>query len=159
MQNGRVKAAYVVDRQGIAAAVSKMAFGNALGVTIEHNVDERDLFTPYIADLICEVPAEKVGELASTYTVIGEVTDKPVLSYKDTEITIREAVSAWTNRWKKYSRPYPVQSFRGRCPECGSSRRKRNCCRQLLSGKEHPRMLPQAGTADRIHSGLPGNEL
>ena len=29
----------------------------------------------------------------------------------------------------------------GRCPECGSSRRKRNCCRQLLSGKEHPRML------------------
>ena len=47
----------------------------------------------------------------------------------------------------------------GRCPECGSSRRKRNCCRQLLSGKEHPRMLPQAGTADRIHSGLPGNEL
>lgn len=59
MQNGRVKAAYVVDRQGIAAAVSKMAFGNALGVTIEHNVDERDLFTPYIADLICEVPAEK----------------------------------------------------------------------------------------------------
>ena len=101
MQNGRVKAAYVVDRQGIAAAVSKMAFGNALGVTIEHNVDERDLFTPYIADLICEVPAEKVGELASTYTVIGAVTDKPVLSYKDTEITIREAVSAWNKPLEK----------------------------------------------------------
>ena len=101
MQNGRVKAAYVVDRQGIAAAVSKMAFGNALGVTIEHNVDERDLFTPYIADLICEVPAEKVGELASTYTVIGEVTDKPVLSYKNTEITIREAVSAWNKPLEK----------------------------------------------------------
>ena len=101
MQNGRVKAAYVVDRQGIAVAVSKMAFGNALGVTIEHNVDERDLFTPYIADLICEVPAEKVGELASTYTVIGEVTDKPVLSYKDTEITIREAVSAWNKPLEK----------------------------------------------------------
>ena len=97
----KLKAAYVVDRQGIAAAVSKMAFGNALGVTIEHNVDERDLFTPYIADLICEVPAEKVGELASTYTVIGEVTDKPVLSYKDTEITIREAVSAWNKPLEK----------------------------------------------------------
>ena len=101
MQNGRVKAAYVVDRLGIAAAVSKMAFGNALGVTIELNVDERDLFTPYIADLICEVPAEKVGELASTYTVIGEVTDKPVLSYKDTEITIRAAVSAWNKPLEK----------------------------------------------------------
>ena len=49
----------------------------------------------------CEVPAEKVGELASTYTVIGEVTDKPILSYKDTEITIREAVSAWNKPLEK----------------------------------------------------------
>ena len=101
MLNDRVKAAYVVDRQGIAAAVSKMAFGNALGVKIEHNVDERDLFTPYIADLICEVSADQVGALASTYTVIGEVTETPVLSYKDTEITIREAVAAWNKPLEK----------------------------------------------------------
>ena len=28
----------------LAAAVSKMAFGNGLGVKIEHSVDKRDLF-------------------------------------------------------------------------------------------------------------------
>ena len=78
-----------------------MVFGNALGVTIEHNVDERDLFTPYIADLICEVPADQVGALASTYTVIGEVTEEPVLAYKDTKITIREAVVAWNRPLEK----------------------------------------------------------
>ncbi len=43
-----VKAAYALDSHGIAAAVSKMAFGNALGVTIEHNVDARDFFAPYL---------------------------------------------------------------------------------------------------------------
>ena len=38
---------------GIAAAVSKMAFGNQLGVKIEHNLDERDLFAPGFGDIIC----------------------------------------------------------------------------------------------------------
>ena len=50
MQNGRVKAAYVVDRQGIAAAVSKMAFGNALGVRSEERrvgKECRSRWSPY----------------------------------------------------------------------------------------------------------------
>ncbi|MCI5647928.1 MAG: phosphoribosylformylglycinamidine synthase [Fusicatenibacter sp.] len=98
---GRVAAAYVVDRQGIAAAVSKMAFGNALGVKIEHSVDERDLFSPYLADLICEVPSEAVGSLASTYTVIGEVTNDAAFCYRDVKITMEEAVSAWTGTLEK----------------------------------------------------------
>ncbi|MDD7739355.1 MAG: phosphoribosylformylglycinamidine synthase, partial [Lachnospiraceae bacterium] len=101
MRAGRVSAAYVVDRQGIAAAVSKMAFGNALGVKIEHSVDERDLFSPYIADLICEVPSEEVGRLASSYTVIGEVTDDAALCYKNVKITMEEAVAAWTGTLEK----------------------------------------------------------
>lgn len=60
---------------GIAAAVSKMAFGNGLGVRIEHDVDARDLFSPYFGDLICEVSGENVGRLACSYRVIGEVTE------------------------------------------------------------------------------------
>ena len=56
--------AYALDRHGIAAAVSKMAFGNKMGVKIEHNVDVRDLFSPYFGDLICEVEAGKVSELS-----------------------------------------------------------------------------------------------
>ena len=61
MKDGKVLAAYALDRHGIAAAVSKMAFGNRLGVKIEHNVDERDLFSPYFGDIICEIPDGKVG--------------------------------------------------------------------------------------------------
>ena len=95
IQNGNIVSAYVLDRHGIAAAVSKMAFGNSMGVKIESNVDKRDLFAPAFADIIAEVPAEKVSELAITYTVIGEVTDKAVFEYGDVTIELKEAVDTW----------------------------------------------------------------
>ena len=92
---GRIVSAYALDRYGVIAAVSKMAFGNAKGVKLEHNIDERDLFAPAFGDIIAEVPADKVGELSITYTVIGEVTDKPVFSYKNVEISVFEAADIW----------------------------------------------------------------
>lgn len=96
VHSGRIVSAYALDRHGIAAAVSKMAFGNGMGVKIEHNVDKRDLFTPAFGDLIAEVPADKVGELAITYTLIGEVTDDKAISYSDMCIDLEEALCAWT---------------------------------------------------------------
>ena len=100
--DGKVLSAYALDRHGIAAAVSKMAFGNQLGVKIESNLDERDLFAPGFGDIICEVPADKVGELSVTYTVIGEVTDNAKFTYKDgMEISMKEALDAWTGTLEK----------------------------------------------------------
>ena len=95
IQAGKVVSAYALDRHGIAAAVSKMAFGNALGVKIEHNLDPRDFFAPGFGDIIMEVPADKVGELSITYTLIGEVTDDGKFSYGNTGITEKEAEEAW----------------------------------------------------------------
>ncbi len=93
---GRILSAYAVDGKGLAAAVSKMAFGNHMGVKIEHNVDERDLFTPGFGNIVAEVPDGKVGELGITYTLIGEVTDKAALEYRDVCITMEDAIRAWT---------------------------------------------------------------
>ncbi|OUP51274.1 phosphoribosylformylglycinamidine synthase [Lachnoclostridium sp. An181] len=93
---GNIVSAYALDRHGIAAAVSKMAFGNGCGVKIEHNLDKRDFFAPAFGDIIAEVPAEKVSKLAITYTVIGEVTDDDCFSYADTKISLDEAKEAWT---------------------------------------------------------------
>ena len=101
IQNGRIISAYALDRHGIAAAVSKMAFGNKLGVKIKHNLDKRDFFRPAFGDLVCEVRDGKVGELACEYTVIGEVTDKGVFEYADTQITMDEALQAWTGTLEK----------------------------------------------------------
>lgn len=102
IQAGKVLSAYALDRHGIAAAVSKMAFGNRMGVKIEHNLDERDLFAPGFGDIICEVADGKVGELSVTYTVIGEVTDKDGFEYKDgLWISMDEAMGAWTGTLEK----------------------------------------------------------
>ena len=101
MQAGKVVSAYALDRHGIAAAVCKMAFGNAMGVKIEHNLDPRDFFAPGFGDLVLEVPAEKVGQLSITYTVIGEVTADGKFSYGNAEITLDEAYKAWTGTLEK----------------------------------------------------------
>ncbi len=101
IQAGNMVSAYALDRHGIAAAVSKMAFGNGLGVKVEHSVDARDLFTPAFGDIVAEVPADKVGALTVAYTVIGEVTAEPVLAHGDVTITIEEATAAWTGTLEK----------------------------------------------------------
>ena len=95
IHSGRIVAAYALDRHGVIAAVSKMAFGNGMGVKIEHNIDARDLFAPAFGDIIAEVPADKVGELGITYTVIGEVTEDATFSYGNEKISLAEAECAW----------------------------------------------------------------
>ena len=94
--NGKIVSAYALDRHGVIAAVSKMAFGNGMGVKIEHSMDARELFAPAFGDIVAEVPADKVGELSISYTVIGEVTDDAKFAFGDTEITLKEAEDAWT---------------------------------------------------------------
>ncbi len=93
---GRILSAYALDGKGLAVAVSKMAFGNHMGVKLEHNVDERDLFTAGFGNIVAEVPEGMVGQLSITYTVIGEVLERPSLEYRDVVIPLTEALEAWT---------------------------------------------------------------
>ena len=95
---GRIVSAYALDRHGVIAAASKMAFGNHMGVKIEHNMDERDLFAPAFGDIIAEVKDGEVGNLQITYTVIGEVTDQDSFEYGSVRIGMDEALAAWTGK-------------------------------------------------------------
>ena len=92
---GRIISAYAVEGNGLAEAVSKMAFGNKLGVRIEHNVDPRDFFAAAWGDIVCEVPDGMVGQLSISYTVIGEVTDRGAFEYGNVSIAMDEALDAW----------------------------------------------------------------
>ena len=98
---GRIVSAYALDRHGVIAAVSKMAFGNRKGVKIEHNMDPRELFAPAFGDIIAEVEDGQVGNLQITYTVIGEVTDADSFEYGNVRIGIDEALGAWTGTLEK----------------------------------------------------------
>ena len=91
---GKIVSAYALDSHGVIAALSKMAFGNGLGVKVEHNFDPRDAFAPGFGWIAAEVPDGKVGELSIQYTLIGEVTEKD-FSYGHITISHEEAAAAW----------------------------------------------------------------
>ena len=91
IHDGKIVAAYALDRHGIVPAVSKMAFGNRMGVTLDASVEAKDLFAPAFGDLIAEVPADKLDGLTIDYTVIGEVTEEQNFEYKDTKIALADA--------------------------------------------------------------------
>lgn len=66
IQQKAIVSAYALDGKGIAAAVSKMAFGNKFGVTMEQDVCEDCMFSPHFGKLIAEVPADKVDLVEET---------------------------------------------------------------------------------------------
>ena len=118
MQAGRIVSAYALERHGIAAAASKMAFGNRLGVKIEHDLDPRDFFSPAYGDLLVEVKDGQVGNLVSTYRVIGEVTDDNTFSYGNARISLDDMLGAWTGTLEKVFRTHagvdaPIDADRG----------------------------------------------
>ena len=104
MAQGVVRAAYALDAKGVAAAVSKMAFGNKLGVAIDKDLAKEELFTNGLGDIIAEMPADAVEKLAAgslQYTVIGTVTEEAAFVYGDVKITMEEALQAWTSKLDK----------------------------------------------------------
>ncbi len=148
IQQKAIVSAYALDGKGIAAAVSKMAFGNKLGVTLEGDVCRDCLFAPHFGKLVAEVLAEKVDLVKDTIAaameeyaqadgengqsaaapqdmqagaagmqdteepargcghasycrVIGEVNSSQNFIYGDMEISMEEAIAAWTGTLEK----------------------------------------------------------
>ncbi len=99
-----IVSAYALDAKGVAAAVSKMAFGNKLGVAIDNEVTTDDLFANGLGDIVAEIPADKLAVLDAKeieYTVIGTVTEEAAFVYGDVKITMDEAIAAWTSKLEK----------------------------------------------------------
>ena len=63
IQDGAIVSAYALDGKGLAAAVSKMAFGNKLGVTIEDEVTSDTLFAPGFGNIVAEVPVDALSKV------------------------------------------------------------------------------------------------
>ncbi len=93
MQEEAIVSAYALDAKGAAAALAKMAFGNRLGVTVEADVDARELFCNGLGDLLVEMPEEKLALLKErdlAYRVVGTVTAEPVLRAGQTQIALEK---------------------------------------------------------------------
>ena len=101
IHSGAIVSAYALDRHGIISAVSKMAFGNGLGVELNSELSAADTFAPAFGDLVAEVAADKLDKLTVDYTVIGEVSENKLFKYGDAEITLAEAKTAWEEPLEK----------------------------------------------------------
>ncbi len=101
IQNKTIVSAYVPDRTGIVAAVSKMAFGNKLGVAFNSVLKAAQLFSPEFGCIIAEVPADKLGSVTESYTLVGEVNDSAAFTYGNVTVTMDEALKAWTEKLDK----------------------------------------------------------
>ena len=111
--NKTIVSAYALDAKGVAAAVSKMAFGNKLGVAVDAEVSVDDLFANGLGDILAEIPAEKLSlldEMGVDYTVIGTVTEEPAFVYGDVRISMEEALSAWSSKLEKV---FPTKAVKG----------------------------------------------
>ena len=98
MGAGNIVSAYALDEHGLCAALSKMAFGNKLGVTIYDEVAGETVFGPGFGNIVAEVPEDKLDEVLESgmAVLIGEVNDEQMFYFEDAEITMEEALAAWT---------------------------------------------------------------
>ena len=88
---------YALGFGGVIEAVSKMAFGNKLGVTLCDHLAKEDYFKAAYGDIIAEVSEENLAKLNVEYTVIGSVTEDARFVCGDAVISMDEALAAWTN--------------------------------------------------------------
>ena len=86
-------AAFTLDAKGIIPAVSKMAFGNKIGITIDDSWDGKDLFAPGFGDIVAEIAADK--EVTIDHDVVGMTNDTKTLEKGDVVITLDEAIKTW----------------------------------------------------------------
>ena len=110
---GKVKAAYALDSRGLAAGVSKMAFGNRLGVSFDGQLKPVDLFENALGDLVLEINPEDLSAFVGqglNYRTVGEVIQEPVFNYADSSVTVKEALASWTSRLEKV---FPTRADKG----------------------------------------------
>ncbi len=113
---GLILSAYALDAKGLAAAVSKMGFGNKKGVTVFSDVTTAELFAPGFGNIVAEIPAGRLDEVKAVLAeagltgadkLVGRVNGEKAFVYGDMRITMDEALAAWTGTLEKV---FPTRS-------------------------------------------------
>ena len=122
-----------------------MAFGNKMGVKIEHNVDPRDFFGAGWGNIVCEVAEGKVGELSIHTYFIWRSNRQGVFEYGNTTITMDD--------FSKLD-----EDLRGRIPNCYRQRKTGEAQKieeKLYDTDTILHLRLKAGTAGSIYPCIP----
>ena len=98
MEGGRVLAAQAVTMGGIAEAVSKMSFGNKIGVNFDETLDESLLFSPGCGSIVLEIKdGEDTAELLGKvdFRLLGRTVEEESITVNGVTVPIEEALKAW----------------------------------------------------------------
>lgn len=97
VKEGKIKAAYALDGHGLAAAVSKMGFGNRIGADIYEEVARETVFGPGYGNIIAEVDGDYLDEIVNSNMAVhvGETCKEEDFFYEDMSIPMDEALAAW----------------------------------------------------------------
>ena len=95
-REGKIFSSYAVGYGGTLEAISKMAFGNQLGVRLDADQAIEHLVKKDYGSIVAEMNPEDVKELTIPYTKLGVVIEEPQFEYGDNILTIKEALNAWT---------------------------------------------------------------
>ena len=116
IQKGIIVSAYVVEGYGLAESLSKMAFGNGMGFTLNADLPKEMLFRPYIGEIVAELAPghEDALEILPDGVVVshvGEVTDDGTFSYGSVQISLAEAEASWK---KPLEKVFPTIAVEGK---------------------------------------------
>ena len=103
----KIASAYAVGFGGICEAVSKMAFGNEVGVTLNDQLSIDELFAKDYGSIIVEMDPEDYAACKLAGKEIGTVTEQPNFVAGTTSISMKEAYEAWTGRLEEV---FPTRS-------------------------------------------------
>ena len=78
-----------------------MAFGNKLGFALNSDLKEESLFAPAYGCIVAEVAKDKLDNIKTAYTKLGEVKEKAAFTYKEVSINVEEALSVWEDKLEK----------------------------------------------------------
>lgn len=101
MREGEILSAYALDGYGLVPALSKMAFGNGYGVSIDKGISSEILFAPAYGGLLLEVSRDLEGKWDSLGIRVGTVEEKPVFQYQGESLTLVEAQEIWEGTLEK----------------------------------------------------------
>lgn len=95
VMSGKIVSAYAVGFGGAVEAISKMAFGNRLGVNVNTQQTMEQLLQKEYGSIIVEMKPDDVKKLSIPYTQLGEVIEEANFIYGDTIISMEEAMVAF----------------------------------------------------------------
>lgn len=114
ISSGRVLAAFSVKGGGVAEAVSKMCFGNRIGMSFAKNVNAEELFAQVYGSIVLEL--NEVEDLEDTFKgvnckLLGYTQEKEAISICGESISLEDA-------YKAYEEPLEdVFPIRDKCSE------------------------------------------